>query len=75
MPNTLSQSNFQSQVKHFKFVDGAHIDFPNLDENGLRKVSQGVYQINQARSYCTDTVKKEMEYRSSSVRRSFILIL
>lgn len=61
-PNKLSKivdrQRFQNEVHNFQEIDTNDFFFPNLSENDLKTVSQGVYQLKLSSAYCADTIKK-----------------
>lgn len=68
LPNQIhpivQQPLFQDQLKHFQQVDENNFDFPQFTREELQQITQGTYQLQQAKSYAHAHKKAKMDWNT-----------
>lgn len=58
------QKLFQDQITHFEPVDNNNFDFPQFTKEELQQITQGSYQLRQAKSYAHAHKKAKLRYNT-----------
>lgn len=59
----VSENNLNRKQIIFSDIDSCEVEFPLIDEEDLKLISLGTYQIRQAASYYAEHIKEDGKYR------------